>query len=486
MVLSMEDHHMYVHKVKPFAHQEEALNLSWDKEAFALLMEMGTGKTKVAIDTIGKLFLDKQITAAVIIAPKGVYMNWVNKELPQHLTPELVGRTIVVPWKGGRSVSQRDALSRVLDWKQGLSILVVNVEAFSTGDKAIDMVESFLRKHRCILVLDESTTIKNHKSKRAKALLYLSKFAAYRRILTGMPVTRSPLDIFAQFEFLRAGLLGFGSFWTFKSRYAIEEDRYFGERRVKVITGYQNEADLQKRITPYSYRVLKEDCLDLPPKLYQARSVELTPEQRRVYDDILENATSQLNEKDHVTATEVITQLLRLHQVVCGHVLDENRVVHDLPENRTKALVEVLSETDSQAIIWCSYRHDVQKVIKAISELGKSVQYHGGVDTEERAQAILDFQEGRARFFVGTPHTGGHGITLTNASVVIYYSNTHNLELRAQSEDRAHRIGQKANAVTYVDLVSEGTVDEKILKSLRNKINIASAIVGDGYREWLI
>lgn len=479
---------MYQHKVTPFAHQQTALDLSWDKEGYALLMEMGTGKTKVAIDTIGMLTLDKKITGALVVAPKGVYMNWVNKEIPDHLTPDLVGQTWVVPWKGGKSASQKKDLARMVSRNSGvkLDILVMNVEAFSTGDRAIDMAEEFLKSRSCIMIIDESTTIKSHKSARAKAMLYLSKFAKYRRILTGMPVTRSPLDIFAQFEFLRTGILGFGSFWTFKSRYAIEEQRFFGQRKVNVITGYQNEADLQKRITPHSYRVLKEDCLDLPPKLYQARSVDLTLEQRRVYDAILENATAQLNEKDHVTATEVITQLLRLHQVVCGHVVDETGVVHDLPENRTKALVEVLSETDSQAIIWCSYRHSIPKVVEAIKELGESVQYHGGVGQDDREKAILDFQSGRARFFVGTPHTGGHGITLTNASVVIYYSNTHNLELRAQSEDRAHRIGQKANAVTYVDLVAEGTVDEKILKSLRNKIDIASAVVGDGYRTWLI
>lgn len=476
----------YNHKITPYKHQSDAFESSWKEEQFALLMEMGTGKTKVAIDTIGRLALNGLIRGALVLAPKGVYMNWVRKEIPEHLTPDLEKSTRVTAWKGGKSVAQKKEIDRMMGSDLPLDILVMNIEALSSGDRAFDLADDFLRSRNCIMVVDESTTIKNHSANRTKAVLALGKRARYRRIMTGMPVTRSPLDIFSQFDFLRPGLLGFTSYWAFRARYAIVETKHFGQRSIKVVTGYQNEADLQSRILPHSFRVLKEDCLDLPPKVYQLRSVEMTSEQKRIYQSVLENATAQLSEKDHVTATEVITQLLRLHQIVCGHVVDENGVTHDLPENRTAALREIIAELTGQAIIWCSYRHNIPNVIKALEEYGGSVQYHGGVSDSDRGEAIRKFQSGEARFFVGTPHTGGHGLTLTNASAVIYYSNTHNLELRAQSEDRAHRIGQKAVSVSYTDLVCEGTVDEKILQSLRNKIDIATAVTGDGYKEWLI
>lgn len=475
----------YTHKIPPYKHQSDALETSWNKDQFALLMEMGTGKTKVAIDTICRLYLDGKIKGALIIAPKGVYMNWVNKELPQHLSPD-VEKVLVVPWSGAKTRKQREELDKIRKPGDRLNIFVMNVEALSSGHDAINLAWDFLEAMECIMVVDESTTIKNHSAKRTKAVLNLGRRAKYRRIMTGMPVTRSPLDIYSQFEFLRPGLLGFSSFYTFRSRYAIVDIKHFGPRSVKVVTGYQNETDLQSRILPHSFRVLKDDCLDLPPKVYSSRIVELTSEQKRIYQSILENATAELETKDHVTATEVIVQLLRLHQVICGHVVDESGVTHDLPENRTKALCEIIEESEGSMIIWCSYRHDIKKVIKAIEPYGGAVEYHGGVDEEGRAMAIRKFQDGEARFFVATQHTGGYGLTLTTARNVVYYSNTHNLELRAQSEDRAHRIGQKASSVLYTDLLCEGTVDEKIIQSLRNKIDLATAVTGDKYKEWLI
>lgn len=482
----------YTHKVTPYQHQVDAFELSWSRDQFALLMEMGTGKTKVAIDTIGRLALGGQISGALILAPKGVYMNWVNKEIPEHLTPDLVGITVTTSWRGGKSVGQKRDLENLITRKNRhgikLDFLVMNIEALSSGERALRVAEAFLRSQPCMMIIDESTVIKNTKAGRTKAALYLGKLAKYRRIMTGMPVTRSPLDIFSQFEFLKPQLLGIKSYWSFRSRYAIVEKKYFGDRTVDVITGYQNVDDLQKRIAPHSFRVLKEDCLDLPPKVYLQRAVELTKEQERVYAEILENATTQLSNQAYVTATEVITQMLRLHQIVCGFVVDEQRVLHDLPENRTEALLSTLEEAEGSAIIWCSYRHNCAKVVEAISKsgLGSVVQYHGGTSDADRQSAVTKFQSGAAKYFVGTPATGGYGLTLTAASAVVYYSNTHNLELRAQSEDRPHRIGQTARCVTYTDLVADDTVDAKILKSLRNKIDIATAVTGDRYKEWLL
>jgi SNF2 family DNA or RNA helicase len=475
----------YTPRTPPYAHQQRALDLSWDREQFALLMEMGTGKTKVALDTIGMLADARAVRGAVVVAPKGVYMNWVNKEVPQHLPPEVGAWTFA--WSGGRTARQRNQLEMLLDRSHPrFPILVMNTEALSTGDRAMGLVEQFLRGRDCIMVVDESTTIKSPSASRTKAAIRLGKHARFRRILTGMPVTKSPLDVYSQFEFLRPGLLGFRSYYAFRARYALMEMKHFGPRSINVVTGYQNEADLQQRLAPHSFRVLKEDCLDLPPKVYTSRSVELTPEQRRVYDSVLEDATAKLGSGDHVTATEVITQLLRLHQVSCGHVVDENGVCHQLPENRTAEMLAAVEESrGGPMIVWSAYRADIPRIVAALRPHGPVAQYHGGTPDDERAMSVQRFTDGSARFFVGTPNTGGFGLTLTNAANVVYYSNSHSLELRSQSEDRPHRIGQR-KSVTYVDLVAGGTVDEKIIASLRKKIDIASAVVGDGYRQWLV
>ena len=475
---------VYTPKLPPYKHQQDALFASMHKEHFAILMEMGTGKTQVAISTIGVNAATGNIRGALVVAPKGVYMNWVRKEIPAHLDPSMKVR--VVAWRGGKSRENKDEIAWLMGDHEGFPILVMNIEALSGTERAIDLCEEFLRKYPSIMVVDESTKIKNHKAKRTKTVLWLGQLAKMRRILSGMPVTKSPLDVFSQFEFLKPGLLGHTSWWAFRSRYAIIEMKYFGSRTVKVITGYQNEDDLQRRIAPHSFRVLKEDCLDLPPKVYETREVELTEEQERIYAGVRDDATAILEGGSHVTATEVIVQLGRMHQVLCDHVTDELGVVHDVPTNRIQALLDIVEETDEPIVVWCSFKRSVPKIVEALKPYGGVVHYYGGTSDEDRKDAVAKFENGEARFFVGTPHTGGWGITLVRGAVAVYYSNAYDLELRMQSEDRIHRIGQEAAKVTYIDLVSPGTLDEKIIKALRAKINIASAVVGDSYREWLI
>jgi SNF2 family DNA or RNA helicase len=276
--------------------------------------------------------------------------------------------------------------------------------------------------------------------------------------------------------------------------------------------------------------------------MYSMWEVEMTEEQERIYANIRENATAALEKPGeclactdgyrrffdngelvdivcnvcggsgevagaHVTATEVITQILRLHQVLCGHVNDEEGISHDVPSNRISELINVLAEADSKTIIWARYRRDIEMIVAAVEKTfgaGTIVQYHGGVSQADRDEALFRFQGTRprvefgrivgvehcpgdrqARFFVGNAQTGGFGLTLTAAKTVVYYSNDYDLEKRIQSEDRAHRSGQ-TKSVNYVDLVVRGTVDEKIIKALRAKINIGSVLMGDKYREWLI
>tara|TARA_Y100000592_G_scaffold48773_1_gene77257 strand:+ start:1 stop:801 length:801 start_codon:yes stop_codon:yes gene_type:complete len=258
-------------------------------------------------------------------------------------------------------------------------------------------------------------------------------------------------------------------------------------RSIQIVHAFQNLSELSEKLQDFSYRVLKEDCLDLPPKNFTKRHITLTADQKKIYEQMKKEAIATLNGKVTSTMT-VLTQLMRLHQITCGHFTADDGSVQLIPNNRITELMNVLEETDGKAIIWANYQRDVKHIIKAIVDVygsGSVVDYYGLTPQEERQENIKKFQNNNdCRFIVGTTQTGGYGITLTKANTVIYFSNGYDLEKRLQSEDRAHRIGQK-KAVTYVDLICEDTVDEKIVKALRSKINIASEVLGEDLKDWI-
>ena len=475
----------YKFKTKPYAHQKSALEKSWHKDDFAYFMEMGTGKSKVLVDNIAMLYNKGAIDAALIIAPKGVYRNWYSQEIPNHLPSHIDHKTVL--WTATTSKAKDKEYQQLFKIDYDLHILIMNVEAFSTK-KGLEFATKFLSCHKTLMAVDESTTIKTPAAKRTKAIINLGKFAKYRRILTGSPVTKSPLDLYTQCAFLNDNLLGFMSYYSFRNRYAVMRQANFGGRRVQLIAGYQRLDELAKLLKPFSDRVLKENCLDLPEKTYIERQVELTDEQKKTYETMKSAALASLKGK-MATAPHVLTQLMRLHQITCGHLKNDDETITEIKNNRIDALLEVLEETEGKAIIWANYVYDVKRIVNAISKKYGSdsiVQYYGAIPAEQRQKNIEKFQDSNSpvRFFVGNPQTGGYGITLTAANNVIYYSNGYDLEKRLQSEDRAHRIGQK-KAVTYIALIAPKTVDEKIRKALRKKINIATQIMGEELREWI-
>jgi SNF2 family DNA or RNA helicase len=362
----------------------------------------------------------------------------------------------------------------------------MNVEALST-DKGLKFAGKFLNSHKVLMAIDESTTIKNSSAKRTKNILALSKYARYKRIMTGSPVTKNPLDLYSQCEFLSPWLLNFQSFYAFRNRYAEMKTIHARGRSIQVVHRFQNIGELSDKLKDFSYRVLKEDCLDLPDKIYVKRNITLTPEQAKVYRQMKTTALAVLNGKQ-VTSATVLTQLMRLHQITCGHFTADDGTTQLVKNNRITELMNVLEETEGKAIIWANYQHDISEIKNAIiKEYGPEsvVDYYGLTPQDQRQDNIKRFQQdSECRFLLGTPQTGGYGITLTAANTVIYYSNGYDLEKRLQSEDRAHRIGQK-KAVTYVDITCEDTVDEKITKALRKKINIASEVLGEELRDWI-
>ena len=474
----------YKFKTKPYAHQLKALEMSWNKEVFAYFMEMGTGKSKVLLDNIAMLYDKGKINGALIIAPKGVYKNWYDAEIPVHLVNHIQKK--VVLWQAMINKGQQKKLNTLFETGVDLHILIMNVEALSTK-KGVDFATKFLLSHNTLITIDESTTIKNPGAKRTKNILSLSKLGKYRRILTGSPVTKSPLDLYTQCFFLDPYLLDHASYYSFRTRYALMRTANFSGRSVQIVVGYRHLDELAEKLKPFSHRVLKDDCLDLPSKTFMKRIVQLTPDQQKVYQQMKQMALAEMNGKMITTAT-VLTQLMRLQQITCGYFKADDGTVQEINNNRTSELIDLLYEIEGKTVIWAHWQNDVKNIIKVVvKEFGEGccVDYYGLTPQDERQDNISKFQnDPKVRFFIGTPATGGYGITLTGASNMIYYSNGYDLEKRTQSEARIDRIGQ-TKPMTYIDILAEDTVDERIVKALRKKVNIATQVMGEELKAWI-
>jgi SNF2 family DNA or RNA helicase len=475
----------YKFKTKPFAHQLKALEMSWDKKVFAYFMEMGTGKSKVLIDNMSMLYDKGLINGALIIAPKGVYKNWFDSEIPTHMADH-VEKTMVL-WESTASKTKEKELNTLFKSSHDFHILIMNVEALSTK-RGKQFAEKFLSCHKTLMAIDESTTIKNPGAARTKNIIALGKYVLYKRILTGSPVTKSPLDLYTQCWFLDPWLLDQQSYYSFRTKYALTRKINVNGRQIEIVVAYRNLGELSEKLKPFSHRVLKDDCLDLPPKTFMKRTIQLTEEQKKVYDQMKKLALAELNGK-MITTVNVITQLMRLHQITCGHFKSDDGTTQTLQSNRLDELMDVLSEMEGKAVIWAHYRYDIEVIVEAIKkEYGDKsvVTYYGDTSTDDRQKAIKLIQDPKSevRFIVGTPQTGGYGITLTGASTMIYYSNGYDLEKRQQSEARIDRIGQE-KPMTYIDIIAEGTVDEKIVKALRTKVNIATEVMGEELKDWI-
>ena len=231
----------YRFKTKPYAHQITALEKSWNKETYAYFMEMGTGKTKVLIDNAAMLYDKGKIDGLLIVAPKGVIGTWYNQELPTHLPDHIENVTVL--WQANITKTQKEKLDSLFEPEETFHILIMNVEAFST-QKGVDFASKFLASHNALMVIDESTTIKNPKAQRTKSIVKLSSDAKYRRIMTGSPVTKNPLDLYSQCEFLSSWLLDFTSVYAFRNRYALMKTIHVQGRSIQVVDKFQNLEEL--------------------------------------------------------------------------------------------------------------------------------------------------------------------------------------------------------------------------------------------------
>ena len=468
-------------KTSPYEHQKTALKKSWNKESYAFFMEMGTGKTKVAIDNVALLRLHKDITGVLIIAPKSVYTVWAYDEIKKHMSEDVKYSTYI--W----NIDKPKRLKEAFKINKDLTIFCMNVEALSKprGYKA---AFDFLTKHKALCIIDESTTIKNHKAIRTKNICKLANFSKYRRILTGSPVTKSPLDLYTQCDFLGQHHLGFSSYYTFRNRYCVTHKLDVGGGRYTEIPKYYvHIKELEEKLSKFSFRVTKDQCLDLPAKQYTKRYVEMNEDQKKVYET-LRQAAIAIIEDETVSYNNKLTEIIKLHQVANGFVKTNDGEIKEFKNPKLHALSDIIEEADGKIIIWANYIYNIESIIKFLEEkYGKQsvVANYGAVDSAKRTLAMKRFQEDDScRFFVGNPSTGGFGLTLTAATNVVYFSNSFNFEVRKQSEDRAHRSGQ-TKTVLYTDIICQSTLDERVLSSLSNKDKLASATLGDEFKEWL-
>lgn len=473
----------YPFKTKPMQHQYDFWLRQRRVKAGAALMDMGTGKTKLIIDQAAYMYDNGWINAMIVFGNKGSYENW-EEEINLHL-PDHIDRQVGV-WRSVQNKETKKKLHELRTCKRMcMKILLINIESLPFK-RSFDLAMAFTRYHDTLAVIDESTHIKNPTAKRTKKAFEIRDAAKARRIMTGTAVENRPTDAWAQFEFLRHGCLGHTSYYSFRAEYAILKEmtvRQKGQlRTVKTVVGYRNIEKLKNILAKHSVIIKKEDCTDLPAKVYLRRYVEMTEEQKRLYEEMRKRSIAEIKEAESYSTVKIaLTKMLRLHQIVCGYLTDDDGEVHKLPSNRLSAVHDIIQETDEKVIVWANYRANLDEITASLQkEYGKetTLGYYGGTTDEDKARVRKELKrgnEGKLKYLVANPQSGAYGLTLTGANVVVYFSNNFDGELRSQSEDRCHRIGQ-TKSVTYIDLITRDTVDEKILSVLKGKKSLALAL----------
>lgn len=463
-----------IYKTKPFQHQEDAVRRFVDSPYGALLCEMGTGKTKIVLDIVQN---SKDNIDVVVVAPNGLHHNWFVNEIPTHFAKE----ADVFCWKGPiKTQKRKKEFARFVNNPQKTRIFLINVEAlrttagYTTCDQFLDSSTS-----ECHMIVDESTCIKNPKALQTKRVLKLSEKTNRRWILNGTPITQSPLDLFSQCRFLSKDAIPYNTYTAFKHAFAIETVMTMGSRAFRKVIGYQNLEQLTKILEPFSLRIEKKDCLDLPDKTFVKQAVELHPKQERVYNSMKNDCLALLEGGELVTSTLALTKIVKLHQILTGFVTDDEGTEHPIDNNRIAALMQI-AETTKPLVVFCAYKFNVVQIKKELEKQfpdSKVVSYTGDDSNSVRNEGVRQFQNGEADFFLATS-AAAKGLTLHRASTMVYYSNNYSLETRLQSQDRIHRIGQN-NKCTYIDLVVPKTVDEGILSRLKEKKELSSMVLDD-------
>lgn len=447
---------------RPFKNQK--VGLHWMKKfpQHALLWEMGTGKTRSAIENFVQKKWVGKVSKVLVVCPVSMLCKWVDE---------------VEKWSNFSAVALIGIKEKKIEMlEEDYDFYVINYESLvSLKKELLTKIDS-----SWMIVADETTKIKNPLAKRTKTLMQLAKLTEHKLILTGTPITQHAYDAYTQFLFLDNGK-------TFGLNYDRFIDEYFWRSSFKLIPKHRALEQISDKIYAKSTRFRKEECIDIPQKLYDIRKIELTPYIREKYEEMVKwcitQIQNQIEQSGEVRAPIILTQLLRLSQITSGFVVDEKQQIVDFEDQpKIEALKEIIEESSNgnKILVWARFQHDVEKIMQLCKELEiKAVDLYGETDRNTRIKNISAFQnDPTCRILIGTAGTGGLGIDLTAAQTVVYYSNSYSLEQRLQSEDRTHRAGLQ-HKVLYIDLLANKTIDIAIYSILRQKKRIADIITKD-------
>lgn len=480
----------YKYKTEPYKHQHEEFTHHGADPTRGIFWEQGVGKTKPVIDSAAYLYEENEIDGLMVIAPNGVHDNWVTDEMEAHMPDRVMERTRSHIWRSTEAKYHARNFDEVLK-HEGLATLVMSYNAVWTN-RGRDAWKAFLKSRKCLYVLDESHRIKSPGAKWSKRILGSKVAAPYKRCLTGTPVANNPFDMYNPLRFLDPTVwhkYGIQDFAAFKAFFGLWETLYTrDERAYPNCYAYRNLNILHEELHRLGTRLTKDDAgLDLPPKVYSKRYVELTQQQKRMYEQLAADCVVESAEGE-LTALLAIVRLLRFQQIVCGYLpaSDDNAALVPIPGGnpRLELLVDICTDLSRPAIIWARFQEDHRQIQEHKLFRNNSVMVNGTVTGIHRANALGRFKKGEVQFLIASPAAIGMGHTLNQAKTCIYYSNSFNLTDRLQSEDRPHRIGQE-DKVQYIDLVAKKTCDVQIVDSLRQKLNISRIITGDNITEWI-
>lgn len=462
---------MLVMHTKPYDHQKDILEKSWDRAFWGLFLEMGVGKSKILIDTVANLYINGKIDAVLYVAKKGEFSNFSVYEIPIHMPPAVDYESFL--YTGYSSTKQLALIKKALTPSPKLRILSMNVESLRQG-KGFEIAKAFCKSSKKLMIaVDESTILKDHRSSQHKALMELRDYAEYARIMTGTLIPRAPVDIFNQARFLDRMAMGVKTLTAFRATYEEQETVFMGNRRFQKTIGVKNIDKFRRQIRTFSTVLRKTDCLDLPEKIYGNKVVPLTMEQTKLYQDFVDFSISEID-GEFIEAVNALSVMSKLHQIVCGQIRMPDGTYRPVHNNRADYLgdfAEDLFETGQKKIVvWSHFREATAGLYLNLERRGFGISWlRAGMTTEERSEAIAEFKTNpKVQIFLGNPQSSGFGITLTEASTMLYYSNSDNFEHRLQSEDRIHRIGQKQTCL-YYDFHTPGTVEDAILARTKSK-----------------
>jgi SNF2 family DNA or RNA helicase len=457
----------YIWKTNPYKHQAEAMEQMFGKPAFGLFCEMGTGKSKMLVDEIVNLYSQGLLNIAIIIAPNQLHETWVDQFMTH--APDTFLEKICVQTYYSSLGKRQENITRKFLQSGKLLVFVINIEAISTEYGFTYIQRLLMAKRRSYLVIDESHKIKTPGAKRTKHAIKLGEIAMFKRIATGTEISEGIHELYSQMRFLDPDIIGSKSFAAFKGMYCITRDiPGEGVRKPgQIIVGYHNQDDLAKKIAPHVFQIRKDQCLDLPEQTYILHPIKMTVEQTRIYNDLEEELLVELEDGTLIDVTVAIARIMRLQQVVCGHIAN-----NFIPSNRAKYVSEIVEETSGKTIIFARFQNDVNIMLEELKDV--AVGFHGGYGVKIRDEIITDWRQDKSiKALVMTGSTGGLGLTLNEANSTIFYSNSWSATDRYQCESRNHRIGQN-DKVTYHDIIVKGTIDEVLLRTLRRKQSLAN------------